>query len=1598
MIIMKVVRNSFLTVALSMICFVALAQPTANFTASPTSGCAPLVVNFTDLSTGNPTQWRWDLGNGTFSTLRNPSVTYFNPGSYTVKLVVQNASGRDSLIRTQYITINALPTVNFSASSTAGCFPMTVQFTDLSVAGSGTISSWQWDFGDGTLSTDQNPVHTYSTAGNFNVSLRVTNSNGCTRTLTRANFINMMDKPVPNFTNSNATSCRTPATIQFTNLTTGTGTLSYQWSFGDGGSSVAANPTHIYTAAGTYSVQLIVINQNGCRDTLIRNNAISVGNNQTRFTSPDSVCAGVNFSITNTSSPTPVSVTWDFGDGTTSTAMNPTKNYAVAGTYQIKLVNQFTSCSDSLVKNIVVKPRPNAAFTADPLGSCQAPLVVNFSNGSTDAVSYTWNFGDGNTSTQVNPTHTFTNTGSYNIRLTATGLNGCTNTMVRNGYIRIQPPSTTINNLPQAGCAPFPWTFTSTVNTNEPVASYFWDFGDGTTSTEATPTHIFNEGVYDITLIITTASGCRDTAFVAQGISAGNPPNAQFDATPRNTCAYLPVVFSDLSTGTVTQWFWDFGDGGTSILQNPEHAYTDTGYFTVTLIVINNGCPDTLIMEDYVYITPPIANFRTSFDCANPYTRTFEDRSIGADQWLWNFGDGNTSTQQNPVHTYGSPGTYTISLLVRNNQTGCEHLKEQVIQVIDETINFTGAPTVICKKDTVHFSTVGMNPANIATYAWTFGNGQTSTVQNPSIIYNQPGTFTVSLVTTDLLGCADTLVRQQYIRVNGPTASFSSTVPGTCQNSTVSFTDNSTTDGTNPIVRWIWNYGDGVIDTLTGGPFQHTYSTPGVYTVRLTVTDASGCSDSRTRSNMLTISQPQANFNALDTLTCPNRDVTFNNTSTGPGLTYSWDFGDGNSSTVQHPTHTYQQNGAYDIKLTVVDQYGCTDSIIRSSYVIIRTPIANFSVSDSVSTCPPLVVNFTNSSQYYTSMVWDFGDNTSSVTANPSHFYSVSGVFISKLTVTGPGGCTDSKEIPIVVRGPYGTFTYNNITGCTPLQVNFVATTRDRTSFIWDFNDGNTLSTTDSVVSHTYTNPGSYLPRMILRDDGGCVVPVTGTDSIHVYGVNAAIDFNNQPICDAGSVQFSSQSTGNDPITSYQWTFGDGSASTDANPSHGYTQTGLYYPTLVVTSLNNCRDSVRSDIPVRVVASPRAQITQSANGCTPVTISFTGSLAVPDTSAITWSWNFGNGQNAGVQNPSAIVYNTAGNYPVTLQVTNSSGCSHTAQTNVDAYPIPVVSAGPDTLICQGRGITLQATGADTYQWSPANGLSCDNCPNPVATPDSLTTYLVTGTTQFGCSNTANIRVAVKYPFDMAVGRGDTLCVGRATRLQASGAHTYSWTPAAGLDNAQSASPLAAPQTTTNYMVVGTDDRNCFTDTSYIRVVVYPIPTVEAGDDRTVNVGQTIDLVPVISSDVTEVTWTPTGSIFRSDFPAITIRPRETTTYEVVVSNPGKCKASDQVTVYVICNGANIFIPNTFSPNADGMNDKFYPRGTGLFNVKTMRIFNRWGEMVYERSNFNANDANAGWDGRFKGQLLNPDVYVYIIEVKCDNDATLNYKGNITLIR
>lgn len=1577
----------------------AYAQLAAAFSANKTEGCAPLVVQFRDESTGNPNEWRWDLGNGTISFLQNPAATYFNTGTYTVKLVVKRGNQQDSVVKTQYIVVYASPTINFVGSDSSGCYPLTVQFTDLSAAGDGTISSWLWDFGDGDTSSLPNPAHTYTAGGNYNVSLQVRNSRGCIQSITRLNYIRLNNGVKADFDVGSSSNCNPPTAINFSNKSSGTGSLSYQWFFGDGSVSTQANPSHTYLTPGTYTVKLLVRNNTGCVDSMVKPNTVVIGSVSAAFTHPPVICVGRRIDFTNNSTPAPSGARWDFGDNSFSTAISPSKTYNSPGFYNIKLVSFFGACMDSIVKAIQVIPKPSGDFLANPTNSCKAPLSVAFQHSVSGAISYKWIFGDGDSSALPNPTHTYTLPGTYSVSLIVTNAAGCTDTIRKNNFINIQRPQVTITPLPQEGCIPFHFQPVFIMNTPDSIISTQWHLGDGSVSSLRKPSHTYTvAGVYTVKLFYTTLEGCSDSVVVTNAVRVGEKPIVNFSATPRFACAFQPIRFTDLSSGpTGDRWLWTFGDGGTSTEKNPEYTYQDTGWFSVTLIVWSNGCSDSVSIPNYIYIKPPVARFVDSSGCSSKFTRWFTDRSIGATSWFWSFGDGSNSTDQHPVHSYAIPGSYIVTLTVKNDT--CEHTISRQIIIVAETAAFSARDTIVCKGSPVSFSPQGVSTQNIQNYQWDFGDGNSGSGASPVHIYSKAGTYSVRLVVTDINGCSDTLIKSQYIKVNGPTANFEALNPAICNLSTVVFSDSSYSDGVHPIRQWIWDYGDGQRDSLTSPPFQHLYSSPGQFAVTLTVVDSIGCTDRLQRNSYLLVSKPYPAFLSPDTLSCTNKTIRFINQTSGNGpFQFNWSFSNASTSPASQPTTTYSNEGDYAIKLFATDRYGCKDSLVKNDYIKIRNPRANFLISDSVATCPPLVVNFSNQSQNFIRHEWDFGDGTRSMVANPVHFYTYPGVYKARLTVTSYGGCVDTLVKTITVRGPQGSFRYDNLGGCEPITVRFTGTTKDTVSFIWDFNDGVVVQTADSIITHTYNRRGFYLPKMILKDPQGCQVSIPGPDTIRVFGVDAKFGTSAQLFCDSGRVEFRDSSQSNDIISAYQWDFGDGNQSLLPNPSHFYRQTGTYPIKLRVRTQRGCVDTVQLPLPIRISASPIVGITADTGACVPALANFSARIIRNDTASLQWQWNFGNGSTSTLQNPAPVAYNVAGSYSPRLIATNSLGCADTVFHSYTAYPLPATNAGADQVICRNSVTDLVGSGALQYRWSPASGLSCTDCPAPKASPTQNTMYYLLGKNIYGCFASDSVLITVQQPFNLEVSKGDTLCLGESIQLLAAGTDQYLWSPALGLDNNRIHNPRARPDESVTYQVVGRDKYGCFSDTGFVPVLVYPYPKVNAGADQTISVGESVPLKAELSRDVVNIKWSPPAGLSCINCPDPVAKPRQTSTYTLEVVNEGGCISKDDITVFVFCDNSNLFMPNTFSPNGDGNNDVFYPRGKGLFSVRGLRIFNRWGELVFEKMNFDANDSSKGWNGTHKGKPSPQDVYVYTIDIICENQVVLKYSGNVALIR
>lgn len=1420
--------------------------PTANFSAQTASGCAPLVISFQDLSTGTPTAWKWDFGNGNTSTLQNPSATYFQPGTYTITLTATNASGSNTLTRSGYITIYDKPKVDFSADVTNGCFPLPVQFTDASVPSAGTSNvNWQWDFGNGLQATDQSPQVTYTAAGQYTVSLKVTNDKGCYATFTRPSYIQIPTGINVGFTNTPIDRCKGPFPVTFNNTTSGPGNLTYTWDFGDGATSDQTTATHAYAAPGKYTVTLSVTSTNGCKVSLPKPDLINIPSVATSFSAPDSICILSPASFSNTATPAPASAQWDFGDGSTASAIDASTTYSTAGSYTVRLVNNYGFCTDSFSKVIRALPLPKAAFTSPNTLQCKPPLTVQFNDASSNAVSWSWDFGDGTTSTGQNPSHTYDQYGDFDVLLAVTNSSGCTDTVRKKAFVRVQKPVTTFPSLPQAGCIPYTTGFSANVQTLDKVTSYLWDFGDGTTSTVATPTHTYPvQGNYAVSLVVTTSTGCTDSLRLPNAIVVGRKPVIDFTITPNPVCALQPVSFTGITNEGDT-WAWNFGDGQTSNVQNPTHAYSDTGLFTIKLTVTNNGCPETLTRNNLLRVKPPIPKFIVQKICGSKKEFLFTDASVGAQFWQWDFGDGTTSTLQSPKHIYKDYGTYLATLTVTNGT--CSNSYSVQVLAFDISTKFSADVREACKTATISYTSLLNDPTKVSTYYWDFGNGQTSRDANPQAVYNKAGNFTTTLITTDIYGCPDTATAVNYIRINGPTANFIALNTTGCKGIKAQFTDKSVGDGLHPVTQWEWSYGDGQtgrFQTATG--FQHVYSDTGKFAVQLTVTDSKGCKDSVFLPNAVITTDPNVNFDSPDTLTCLGSSVHFNDLSDSAAHTTAWTFGDGTMSTAASPVHLYKDTGAYTIQLIVKDTNGCIDSLTRKTYINIHKTSASFNVSDSIGGCVPYEVRFTNTSSFYSSSLWQFGPSVGT-TANPVFTYTLPGSYVVRLLVTGRGGCVDTARQNIVIYpDSVHKFSYTPFDACKPLLLHTSIQSPANMTYSWDFGDGSIVTTKQKDTTHLYQTFGSFLPRLIISDSGNCLLPYTGVDTVFVRGANAKFGVDKLLFCDSGTIQMIDSTLGNEPITQYNWNFGDGGTATTQNPSHFYPRAGLFPVTLVTITSSMCRDTFTLKTPIKVVQSPSIAIIGDSVFCSNEWVLNRGINLRIDTSAIQWFWQFPNGNTASVMLPPVQQYTTAGDFSIEAIAVNSSGCVDSTSKNIHVNPLPVITAPATVTSLVGTPVQIQpvtySSNVVSYSWAPVTGLSCTTCPQPIAKPNFSTTYQVVATDSNGCRNEASIQVIV------------------------------------------------------------------------------------------------------------------------------------------------------------LCENANVFVPNTFSPNGDGRNDVFYVRGSGLARVKSLRIFNRLGEIIFERQNFVANDASKGWDGTYKGRKLSPDTYVYQLDVFCDNSETIRVDGSLTLIR
>jgi len=898
--------------------------PVANFTANRTSGVAPLAVEFTDLSTNSPTSWAWDFENdGTVdSTEQNPIYTYSTAGTYTVNLTVSNAGGSDEEIKTDYIVVSGpvlAPVANFTADKTRGVSPLAVEFTDASI---NTPTSWAWDFdNDGSVdSTEQNPSYTYSTAGTYTVNLTATNSAGSDSEIKTGYItvgLQVLYDETVNLTSGQTFDFTAKDGTVYTDLPIETDLGALQST----GLDFVANDEW-YDLYGSFFLESIEGVENAADWSYswaiyINDVYASVGLSQNTLEDGDNV-----------------------------------KFYYLPYdpvSYEA-LIDQALYLVDI---DVDITSAPVANFTANVTSGVD-PLTVQFTDLSTNSpTSWAWDFENDGTvdSTEQNPIYTYSSAGTYTVKLVVSNSGG-SDDEIKTDYITVGLQVLYDETVNLTSGQTFDFTAKDgTVYTDLPIET---DLG----ALQSTGLDfVANDEWYDL----------YGSFFLESIEGVENAADWSYSWATYINDVYASVGLSQntLEDGDNVKFYYLPYEPGTNAPLIEQALY--------------------LVDIDVDITSAPVANFTANVTRGvDPLTVQFTDLSTNSPtSWAWDFeNDGSVdSTEQNPIYTYSSAGTYTVKLVVSNSGGSDDEIKTDYITVglqvlYDETVNLTSGQTFdfTAKDGTVYTdlpietdlgalqstgldfvandewydlygsffleSIEGVENAADWSYSWAIyindvyasvGLSQNTLEDGDNVKFYYLPYDPVSYEA--LIDQALYLVDIDVDITSAPVANFTANVTSGVAPLTVQFTDLSTNSPTS----WAWDFNnDSIVDSTQQNP-SYTYSTAGTYTVNLTVGNAGG-SDEEIKTDYITVSTPVsapvANFSATPTSGGAPLTVQFTDLSTNSPTSWAWDFeNDGTvDSTEQNPSYTYSTAGTYTVKLTASNAGGSDDEI-KSAYV-----------------------------------------------------------------------------------------------------------------------------------------------------------------------------------------------------------------------------------------------------------------------------------------------------------------------------------------------------------------------------------------------------------------------------------------------------------------------------------------------------------------------------------------------------------------------------------------------------------------------------------------------------------------------------------------
>ncbi len=1396
-------------------------DPQTNFS-FPNNQCPNIPISFTNLTTitGGLVTYSWNFGDGSsVSTQTSPTHTYTAAGNYNVVLTATSGQGCDSTL-TLPISITS-PTV-IAGSNESVCPGGTAQLGAAPVVG----LTYNWLPTAGlSNANDANPTATPANTTIY--TLTVTDGNGCANSAQVT--VTVIPFPMADAGNTPASVCLGSG-IQIGGVPTGPAGASYAWSsIPTGFASTAPNPTVSPTVNTTYTVTVTIGSGTTCTDT--DDILVIVNTLPTADAGVDQdICPGTSVQI----GVTPVAgftYSWTPTAGlSSSTVANPIATPTTPTAYTVVITETATGCSDDAVMNVTFNSVPTPLFTVDKTCINQ---ITEFTDASTivtgTITAWSWDFDDAAaSSTLQNSTHQFSTPGTYQVKLVVTSNFGCKDSVTI--PITIDPKPTVdfaFANLCENDVTQF--TDGSSIGSGA-VNTWRWDFDGLGASSAQNPTFTFpSAGTYDVKLVSGSGVGCLDS--ITKQVTINPNPTAEA-GVDQDICSSFSVQIGGSPTSTTpnVSYFWDnFGTLDDNTFSNPTASPTVTTRYSLTVTENTTGCIDT--SSTLIRVNPiPGVDFTISDTCINN-TTLFTDITTLAlgtiTSWTWDFDDmGSTSVLQNPNYTYTSTGTYNVKLIVET-AIGCKDSITKTITIVPLPNIDAGLDQVICDRDTILIGGFPTSSSAGVTYLW--DNApllSNATEANPRAFPSVTTRYRLT-VTESATGCTDTA--SVLIQVNPvPVSAF--TASAVCENELTQFTDGSSIPA-GTIVSWTWNFGD-MVGTSTQQSPSYQYFGPGTYQVKLVVQSSLGCKDSIT--NTIVISpKPTPSFTFVNL--CENDVTQFTDASSivsGTIISWSWDFDDGvGFSTLQSPTYTYGAPNTYNVKLVVVSDFGCTDSI-TIPITINPLPAADAGLDQVIcNTGTVQIGGLPTSVTPNVSYLWDNATSLNSATLpNPDASPIVTTRF--SLTVTeNTTGCFDTSSVVVTVNPiPVVDFTIadtciGNTTLFTDVSSISIGT---NTNWTWDFGDGIGTSTIQNPT-YTYSAAGTYSVKLIVASAVGCNDSISKIITIvPLPSIDAGAD---QGVCLNDSVTIGGAPTSTGLNVSFVW---DNAATLDDNSSSNPVakpSISTRYK-VTVTDLNTgCFDT--SSVLITVNPLPTANFRSTEVCINEVTQFVDLSNIISPATIQGWAWDFGDGAgSSALQNPT-YEYQAPGTYSVKLIVTTNSGCLDSIVRNVIVDTLPLADAGLSRTICELDTTILgkPAVIGETYLWDNAISLTDATAAQPGAFPTVLTKYFVTVTNTNGCTSIDSVEITVTLSPNVQAGgdaticRRDTVSIGGLPTSTEPGA-TYLWNNASSLDDPTLPNPRAFPNDTTAFIVTVTDPITGCSSTDTMIVNVNPLANVD----------------------------------------------------------------------------------------------------------------------------------------------------------------------------